>query len=244
MNYYSLSQPPAVLEALEEFKNHNDPIRAFWAEMRTEFVWDLLPWSFLYQAYCGWMEKFMRNSKPVGRNKFIEALAELVEAQPEGWWDASGGSDKRHRSAGRMDHPEPIIAAYKLEDWCDPTVVDHKKHPVKYSTFPAARQASVYRGLLRRDPAEMAAERAEDVAAMCEQAGITVTPQEPKIEAEASGTAATEAPEAADATASPTTAPFTGPPAPGWGGQGITAPVGTAGGPVGSPASHPDGVDP
>src|SRR5699024_5912449 len=51
MNYYSLSQPPAVLEALEEFKNHNDPIRAFWAEMRTEFVWDLLPWSFLYQAY-------------------------------------------------------------------------------------------------------------------------------------------------------------------------------------------------
>ncbi len=232
MNYYSLSQPQAVVEALEDFKNHNDPIRAFWAEMRAEFVWDLLPWSFLYQAYCGWMEKFMRNSKPIGRNKFIEALTELVQAQPNGWWDASDPK-KPHRIGSRMDRSEPIIATYKLEDWCDPTVADPRKQPVKYSTFPPSRQASAYRGLLRRDPADMAgyaeaeAEPQETAPARAElaaQAGITVTPPQ-------SGQA--EAPK-------PAVDPFAPKRAPGWGDEGITPPVDTSD----PQASHPNPVDP
>ena len=193
--------------------------------MRAEFIWDLLTWAFLYQAYCGWMGKNMPQSKPVGKIRFIEALTELVESQPEGWWDASE-SKKAHRTGDHMDRPEPIIAQYELSDWCDPTVADRRKEPVKYSTFPASRQATAYRGLIRRDPAEMAAARSEEVAGMCEQAGITVTPQESAPAPEN----APGAPEAADATASPTSDPFTGPPAPGW--------------PDGSPASHPDHVDP
>lgn len=75
-----------------------------------------------------------------------------------------------------MNRPEPIIATYELDEWCDPTVTDRRREPVKYSTFPTSRQATAYRGLLRRDPAEMAAARSEEVAGMCERAGITVTP--------------------------------------------------------------------
>ena len=47
MNYYSLTEPQACRDVLDEYKEFNDPVRQFFEEMQDSFVWDLLPFSFL-----------------------------------------------------------------------------------------------------------------------------------------------------------------------------------------------------
>src|SRR5699024_1687812 len=42
-NYYTLSEPPATQEVLDEYKQVNDPVRAYWEEFRDQFAWDLVP---------------------------------------------------------------------------------------------------------------------------------------------------------------------------------------------------------
>ena len=48
MNYYNLTIPEFCKIAQAEYKEYNDPVRQFMAEMFSEFKWDLLPFSFLH----------------------------------------------------------------------------------------------------------------------------------------------------------------------------------------------------
>ena len=50
-DYYSLSEPAACKDVLNEYKEFNDPVRQYWDEFRDRFQWDLLPFTFLYDLY-------------------------------------------------------------------------------------------------------------------------------------------------------------------------------------------------
>lgn len=54
MDYYVLSEPAATRDVLAEYKEANDPVRAFWSEFEDQFSWDLLPFAFLYDLYKSW----------------------------------------------------------------------------------------------------------------------------------------------------------------------------------------------
>lgn len=56
-SYYELSEPDATQVVLGEYKETNDPVRSFWEEFKTEFVWALLPFPFLYDLYKSWFAK-------------------------------------------------------------------------------------------------------------------------------------------------------------------------------------------
>lgn len=150
MNYYVLSEPEATKNSLEEFKASNDPVREFFEEFEHSFVWDVLPWSFLYELYIAWYRRTSPSGKPLGRNSFIDSLYIIIQ-KSDTWYC----NDKKQqvRSNESMLLPEPLIVAYDLKDWKNPTY-DGKDREKLSTIVPATR----YRGIVRKESGPMAVE--------------------------------------------------------------------------------------
>lgn len=117
MNYYELSEPDACRLMLNEYKEYNNPVHQFWNEMSPRFVWDLLPFTFLYALYTAWFKMNEPSGKPQGRNSFITSLLDIINGSTE-WYCES--KSKNIKSAGKMDKPELLIVEYNLEQWKNP----------------------------------------------------------------------------------------------------------------------------
>lgn len=157
MDYYVLDEPEATRRALAEYKEANDPVRQFWSDVRDQFSWDLLPFPFLYELFLSWFNRTNPSGSPVGRNAFIKDLLNVVDPDPD--W---GCADREVavRTAGRMDGPEPLIAAYEVRGWYSRTYSPPRSGAPDLDKLctPSALSAS-YRGLLRTGaaPARQAA---------------------------------------------------------------------------------------
>lgn len=135
MDYYELSEPDACRALLLEYKEVNDPVRQFWAEMAEQFVWDLLPYEFIYDVYLKWLDVSNPGSKPLGKTRFKNHLKEIVQATSDIWWvppqeecmEMCKGKpvkklrDKLFNRKDMMDKPETLIKKYRLQDWGDDT---------------------------------------------------------------------------------------------------------------------------
>ncbi len=112
MDYYEFSVPGACRAALAEYKATNDPVRQFWAELRDEFAWDLLPFDFLYELYKKWFQESNPSGGVEGRQNFIKNIRNAVSGDPD--WAAT---DKPMATAQRMNGPERLICRYNVEKW-------------------------------------------------------------------------------------------------------------------------------
>lgn len=141
MDFYELSNPEACQKLLLEYEEFNDPVRQFFLEMEERFVWDLLPFDFLYDLYRAWFRKNCPSGTIQHKNKFVNDIVEVCE-QSEIWYC----KDKRKtvRPTGRMNKPEPMIIQYDLKDWMNPT---YEGSNVDIIATPALKEN--YRGLLR-----------------------------------------------------------------------------------------------
>lgn len=139
--YYALSQPAATQAVLEEYKEWNDPVRAFWNEFRERFVWDLLPFPFLYDFYKAWFASVSPSGSPVSSAQFSKDLMQILRTDDQWCCD-----DPRRnvRVSTRMDAPELLIHDYELKNWLNPHYTG--KDPATRSDGP--RQPT-YRGVLR-----------------------------------------------------------------------------------------------
>ena len=90
MNYYQLSEPAASREALQEYKEYNDPVRQFVQEILPACTWDLLPFSFLHDLYKAWLRRVNPNSAAIGKTTFIKELLKLIEEDPSCEWYTKG----------------------------------------------------------------------------------------------------------------------------------------------------------
>jgi len=147
MDYYALSEPVACREVLNRYKEFNDPIREFFEELSPEFVWDLLPFPFLYDAYLSWFKRNSPSGSPQGRNTFIKDIAAIAKDSNE-WYCKN--TTAKIRSNNRMDKPEPIIATYCLQDWQN----NHYKGPDINQISMPSNIAISYRGLQRYLPGQ------------------------------------------------------------------------------------------
>ena len=111
MDYYELSTPEACKTALEEYKEFNDPVREFAAEIVPQLAWNLVPNRFLYDLYKSWYSRNVGNSGCQGRNTFLGSFMQLLPLYPE--WQKC----KDESTTGRMDASEPLIAEYELHSW-------------------------------------------------------------------------------------------------------------------------------
>lgn len=141
MDYYSLSEPAACKDVLNEYKEFNDPVRQYWDEFRDRFQWDLLPFTFLYDLYKEWFKKNTPSGSVLGKTGFVKDLLAIL--QPSDGWYCTDKSAKI-RSGNRMSGPEPLIIEYKLDSWKNPT---YKGNDVNQLACPML--APNYRGIQR-----------------------------------------------------------------------------------------------
>lgn len=140
-NYYTLSEPEACKNILKEYKEFNDPVRQFFDELSPLFIWDLLPFHFLYELYKAWFKKNSPSGGVQGKNTFINDLMGIV-ATDENWYCTNKLA--KIRPANRMDKPEPLIMQYNLTDWMNPT---YTGPDIQKRCMPSL--AANYRGLQR-----------------------------------------------------------------------------------------------
>ena len=146
MNYYNISIPEACKEALEEYKEYNDPIRQFAEDIFPSLKWGLVPFSFLYDLYKSWMKRNSPNGSIQGRNTFINDIIAL-STEMDDWY--CPGKQTYVRRGNKMDRPEPLILEYNLEDWKNKA---YRGNDLDRVCQPMLK--SGYRGLLRYDPGD------------------------------------------------------------------------------------------
>lgn len=118
MNYYTLSEPEACRFVLEEYKTYNDPVRQFWAEFEDRFVWDFIPYTFLYSLFKEWYRRDNPSGGVIGRNTFMKDLRNVVtKSQVFGLTDPEGA---KIRVGAKMNATETLIAEYDLKEWQTP----------------------------------------------------------------------------------------------------------------------------
>lgn len=116
MNYYTLSNPESCKITLQEYKQYNDPVREFIDRFEEEFVWDALPYDFLYDLYVVWYKKYNPSGKVLAYNTFVKDLKIIIETESDIW--AVNSNKKLLKN--EMDAHEPLILQYQLKDWIDP----------------------------------------------------------------------------------------------------------------------------
>lgn len=139
-DYYKISEPAVLVNNLEEFKQFNDPLRAFWGEFRDQFTWSLLPYGYLYDLYKAWLKEVMPSSTPMGRNKFIDGIQQVV------YGDVLWTPTTKTRSGNHIATPDPLVADYELSRWMNTSV--NPTSPQRNLPAPTALKAT-YSGLLR-----------------------------------------------------------------------------------------------
>ncbi|MFK0154160.1 phage/plasmid primase, P4 family [Streptomyces sp. NPDC090493] len=141
-DYYQLSEPVATKEVLAEYKEVNDPVRAFWEEFRGRLVWDLAPFTFLYDLYKAWFADVSPSGSPVSNKQFIADLVAIV--RPDALWHCPD-KNRKIRPGQMMHTPEVLIAEYELKKWMHPSYTGSDPKKKSQPTLQAN-----YRGLLRQ----------------------------------------------------------------------------------------------
>ena len=119
MDYYELSVPEACKDALQEYKEFNDPVRQFMSEIMPQLQWDFVPFTFLRDLYTAWYKK---NVGDKDCSKSMKTLVkDILNILPEYSDWKCDDKDKSIRPGNKMDKPEWMIDEYKLEDWYSQT---------------------------------------------------------------------------------------------------------------------------
>ena len=146
MNFYTLSEPEACKDILNEYKEFNDPVRSFWLEFREVFVWDLLPFTFLYDLYKAWFRKTSPSGIIEGKHKFIREILSIVQNDDK--WICENPK-KSIASASRMNNTEDLIYDFDLKDWQNPIYTGHDKDKIC-----SPKLQVNYRGIERKHKSE------------------------------------------------------------------------------------------
>jgi len=147
MDYYELDEPAACRMLMADFREENEPVLAFWEEFRDQFVWDLLPFGFLYDLYKAWHDRFNRSGTLMGHRTFYSELRNAIADDPE--WKATMPRGSAVATGTKMAKPEALILRYHLVEWADRYAVGYDTE--RYCTTKHLEKA--YRGVYRVAPA-------------------------------------------------------------------------------------------
>lgn len=114
--------PSVCDDLLGEIRVENDPVLQFAEEFLPQFVWDLLPWKFVYAVYAAWMKKEVPSGHAVGLREFNKRLTAYVESNPACGWTVpvgENGKQKTVRTHNKILGDEPLAVEYDLSDWFD-----------------------------------------------------------------------------------------------------------------------------
>ena len=116
MNYYNLSTPKVCEQALNEYKEFVDPVRAFAKDIFPKLVWDFVPYKFLYDLFVAWYAENNRTERYASSlRRFLKDLRNVLPELQLGWEDAA----QPQRMGSYLTSPEPLIREYNLTKWMD-----------------------------------------------------------------------------------------------------------------------------
>lgn len=140
LNIDELPEPAECKRMLNEYQEFNDSAIAFWNEFSSQFVWDLLPFEFLYRLYIAWFQNEYPCGKPQNSQTFKRGLIGHL-ATSEKW---SCDKSKKIWAGNKMDNFEPLILTYNLTDYMSTTYKG--SDPIKRCEF---TKKPNYRGVVR-----------------------------------------------------------------------------------------------
>ena len=141
LQFTEFIEPSQSKLALEHYQTSNDPVIEFWEEMEDEFVWDLLPTTFLYDLFVEYFKRNNPSGRPISRQSFLSQLKIHLDGDVN--WDDK--SDKKVWRGSHMDKDEPLITEYNLTRWMDQTYRGNDL--AKLRDFPKSQN---YRGFTRK----------------------------------------------------------------------------------------------
>ncbi len=96
-------------------------IRLFWETFRTQFQWDVVPYSFIFAVFSKWYVKYYRKDSDIKYKEFGDFLHALILQGDDIWTCQKNKNDKIRVTKDSMNKPEPLILTYLLEDWMSTT---------------------------------------------------------------------------------------------------------------------------
>lgn len=145
MGHQQLSEPAACLRTKQEWVEGNNPVAGFWEVHKDMFVWDLLPFPFLYDMFKAWSRSTNPSGTPEAQTAFTRSLRAYVAGSPD-WSDHRG---KPVKVATRMTQPEYMIATYEMTSWYSPTYFPKPGTVPDLDRQCRPNLSTSYRGLVR-----------------------------------------------------------------------------------------------
>lgn len=112
--------PDICLRELDDIKTLNDPIRELWKEIEPVLVWDIVPFSWLYEVYKGFLRKNYPSEKPLNRSVFIDDLLDILDEEEDALFYCED-KGKRYRTGDMMSKSEILTYMYDVRDFMDLT---------------------------------------------------------------------------------------------------------------------------
>ena len=112
----SFIEPAVCKEQLDRFRVENDPVLQFAEEFLPQFVWDLLPWKFVYAFYRAWMHDDVPSGRAVSKTVFEDRLKAYVDDNPSCGWTVTPAAV---RTKNRILGEEPLAVEYNIDRWFD-----------------------------------------------------------------------------------------------------------------------------
>ena len=143
-NVYKLSEPDSCRVTLEDVRIENDMVVQYCEEVLPHFSWDLIPFTLAYKIYQAFVRETNPSAHPLGRNKFINELIDLLDEKDYGFYCP----DKNIpiKVGDLMQGSERMIIEYNILDWMD----KHYTGP-DLDKISKPELSSAYRGIIRRD---------------------------------------------------------------------------------------------
>ena len=117
--YYELDEPAETKRALSEYKEYNDPVRAFVAEIIPQLRWEYVPNQFLYDLYLKWFEHNVPRGAALNARRFATELKMQLEYNNL----YAPTKDSVHMAKAMSAAPELLIKEYGLSQWMKKGVV-------------------------------------------------------------------------------------------------------------------------
>lgn len=139
MDYNEFDVPQECKDVLNEYKAFNDPVRQFMEEIMPQLVWDLVPFTFLYDLYKSWYKRNIADRDTKSLKVFKKDLLNVLPEYSEWSYEK-----KTYKPGNKMDKTEFLIADYKLEEFYNP---NYKGNDVNKICQPMKK--SSYTGIVR-----------------------------------------------------------------------------------------------
>ena len=143
MNYYELSIPESCMEAMEEMKTYNDPVRDFVKDVLPEARLNCIQNQLIYDLYKGWMKKNNPNGSVQGKQTFLNDLKNLPVLEDLGW---QYHDKKTYVKTEAIVYEEPLLDKYDCTDWMQNSHSTNRSRRITLKNIP-----HYIRGLFRID---------------------------------------------------------------------------------------------